>query len=380
MVKISPAFVFAMHPLHISNLMALQATFFKRTFHFSFSARTSRGAMKQRDSWFLKIWDSGQPEIFGIGEAGPVPGLSAEKPVDVSEQLTRLVAHLSGGVDLPAIATIGDIYKHFESMGLCPSVYLALETALLDLKNGGKRLVFENDFVQGKAIPINGLVWMGGLDFMLQQVSIKVDEGFTCIKLKIGGLNFEKELDILQFVRRKYFRDQITLRLDANGAFKSDQVMLKLMDLAQYGIHSIEQPLKAGSPFLPELCQKSPIPVALDEELIGVGTRQDREELLDRVKPHFLVLKPSLHGGFHGCADWIDLATTRNIGWWITSAMESNVGLNALAQFACQYPISIPQGLGTGMIFRDNIPSPLEVTKGTLRWNNQENWDLEEED
>jgi len=358
--------------------MSLQATYFKRTFHFSFSARTSRGSMKHRDSWFLKIWDERAPDIFGIGEAGPVPGLSLEKPVDVSQQLAQVVERLPA-VQLSGCKTLTGIHSEFGSMGLCSSVYLAVETALLDLANGGKRMIFDNEFIKGKSVPINGLVWMGGLDFMLQQVSIKIEEGFTCIKLKIGGLNFEKELDILQFVRRKYFRDQISIRLDANGAFKADQVTQKLIYLAQYGIDSIEQPLKQGSPALAELCKNSPIPVALDEELLGVNSRADRQQLLERIKPQFLVLKPTLQGGLYGCAEWIELANQHNVGWWITSSMESNVGLNALSQFASQYSLDIPQGLGTGGIFKDNIPSPLEVHRGTLRWNSQENWDFSED-
>ncbi len=335
--------------------------------------------MKQRDSWFLKIWDTSSPEVFGLGEAAPVSGLSREKAGDVHDQLDALVQRINDGDKVPSSGSLADVNKAFGGMNLSCSVYLALETALLDLHHGGRRIIFENDFHKGKPVSINGLVWMGGLDFMLQQVSIKVDEGFTCIKLKIGGLNFEKELDILQFVRRKYFRDQITLRLDANGAFKADQAMYKLMDLSQYGVHSIEQPLKAGSPFLPELCQKTPIPIALDEELTGIQTKAEKEALLDRVKPQFLVLKPTLHGGLYGCAEWIDAAGARKIGWWLTSAMESNVGLNALAQFASQYENPLPQGMGTGMIFRDNIPSPLEVVKGQLRWNSKETWDLKEE-
>lgn len=360
--------------------MALQASFTKRTFHFSFSARTSRGALKQRDSWFLKIWNTDSPEQFGLGEAAPVSGLSSEKPSEVHHQFDDLVNRINSGAAMPASGDLEAMHSVFSTWGLSPSVYLALETAWLDYKNGGRRIIFENDFHKGKPLDINGLVWMGGLDFMLQQVSIKIDEGFTCIKLKIGGLNFEKEMDILNFIRRKYFRDQITIRLDANGAFKADQAMYKLQDLSRFDIHSIEQPIKAGSPFLAELCQKSPIPIALDEELIGIGSRQARIDLLDRVKPQYLVLKPTLHGGFHGCAEWIRLADERKVGWWLTSSMESSVGLNALAQFASQYPLVLPQGLGTGMIFSDNIPSPLEVRKGQLRWNSQENWDFSEND
>jgi o-succinylbenzoate synthase len=360
--------------------MALQASYTKRTFHFSFNARTSRGAMKQRDSWFLKLFDSGSPDHFGLGEAAPVSGLSNEKPSDVHHQLDELVRRINDGASMPGSANLDEMHAKFGSWGLSPSVYLALETAWLDLQNGGKRIIFDNAFHTGKPLDINGLVWMGGLDFMLQQVSIKVEEGFTCIKLKIGGLNFEKEMDILNFIRRKYFRDQITIRLDANGAFRPDQAMYKLMDLSRFDIHSIEQPIKAGSPSLAELCQKSPIPIALDEELIGINSTEGKIDLLDRIKPQYRVLKPTLHGGFHGCAEWIRLANDRKVGWWLTSAMESSVGLNAFAQFAAQYPLSLPQGLGTGMIFKDNIPSPLEVKRGKLLWNSQGIWDFSDND
>lgn len=358
--------------------MALQATFYKKTFHFSFQARTSRGSIKHKDSWFLKIWDDRNPEVFGIGEAGPVPGLSAEKPLDVEHHLENLTAAIvkhGNGVSLSDPQLIDQL-----STGIPVSVLMALETAILDLSNGGTRTLHKNEFIKGKSIPINGLVWMGGLDYMLQQVSIKIDEGFTCVKLKIGGINFEKELDILQFIRRKYFRDQITIRLDANGAFKPEQALYKLIDCSRYDVHSVEQPLKAGSPSLPELCRQSPVPVALDEELIGVGGKNEKAALLDRVKPAFLVLKPTLHGGFRGCHDWIQLAGERGIGWWITSALESNVGLNAIAQFAGNYEFSLPQGLGTGTIFSNNIPSPLEVNRGALRYNSAEKWDLSDFD
>ncbi len=334
--------------------------------------------MTQKDSWFLKVWDSEQPEIFGIGEAGPLPGLSKEKPDDIEDLLSGLVKTLSKDLGVDRLQSDNGIYEFINSTSLPSSVIFALETALLDLKNNGTRTIFQNSFLNGQSIPINGLVWMGGLDFMLQQVSIKIDEGFSCIKLKIGGLNFEKELDILQFIRRKYFRDVITIRLDANGAFKPDQALHKIMDCSRYDVHSIEQPLKAGSPFLQELCKQSPIPVALDEELIGVTGRSNKIELLEKIKPSFIILKPTLHGGFMGCEEWISLANEREIGWWITSALESNIGLNAIAQFTANYPINTPQGLGTGSIYTDNIPSPLQVKRGALRYNSQENWDLSE--
>ncbi len=333
--------------------------------------------MSHKDSWFLKIWDSANPDIQGVGEAGPLPGLSHETPEQVERELHDIVKKLSG-TSLAQLESLDQVASKFQSDKLSSSVLFALETALLDLKNGGKREIFHNDFLKGQAIPINGLVWMGGLDDMLQQVSIKLYEGFNCIKVKVGGLNFEKELDILQFIRRKYFRDEVMIRLDANGSFKDDDAYYKLMDCSRFDIHSIEQPLKAGSPLLAEMCKTSPIPIVLDEELIGVRTTQARTELLDRINPPYIILKPSLHGGLLGCEEWIRLANERNIGWWMTSALESNIGLNAIAQFAANHPITLHQGLGTGMIYTDNIPSPLTVKKGALLLDSQENWDLSE--
>lgn len=334
--------------------------------------------MKKRDSWFLKVWDSRDPATVGVGEAGPLPGLSPEKPENVEHQLNDVVRLISKILAFDSVQSTQKIHEVFASASLSSSVVFALETALLDLKNAGKRVIFVNDFLKGHPIPINGLVWMGGLDVMLQQVSIKVAEGFSCIKLKVGGLNFEKELDILQFIRRKYFRDVITIRLDANGAFKPDQALYKLTDFSRYDVHSIEQPLKAGSPFLPELCKKSPIPIALDEELIGVNKRENKIMVLEKIQPQFIILKPSLHGGMLSCEEWIRLADERKIGWWITSALESSIGLNAIAQFTANYPVTLPQGLGTGDIYSDNIPAPLGVKKGCLTYNSQENWDLSE--
>ena len=367
--NISPIFV---------GYMALQASFFKKTFHFSFKARTSRGSMIQKDSWFLKVWDTQSPEVFGIGEAGPLPGLSPETSEDVEKQLGEVIQLISKGLTANSSATLNDIHEYFKSARLSSSVIFAVETAFLDLKNGGARVVFKNNFLKGESIPINGLVWMGGLDDMLQQVSINLYDGFSCIKLKIGGLNFEKELDILQFIRRKYFRDVVAVRLDANGSFKEQDALYKLMDCSRYDVHSIEQPVKVGSLILPELCKKSPIPIALDEELIGVIGRARKIELLDRIGPPFIILKPMLHGGILGCQEWIEIANERKIGWWITSALESNIGLNAIAQFTANYPVTLHQGLGTGSIYADNVPSPLEVKRGSLFHNSQENWDLSE--
>jgi len=356
--------------------MSLKASFFKKTFNFSFKARTSRGAMDKKDSWFLSIWDSEQPEVVGIGEAGPLPGLSHEKSADVEAELLGIIKVISNAGNSGGFQSLAQVHDFIQADKISSSVLFAVETAFLDLKNGGSRIIYHNNFIKGKPIPINGLVWMGGLDYMLQQVSIKISEGFSCIKMKVGGLNFEKELDILQFIRRKYFRDVIEIRLDANGAFKPEQALYKIMDCSRFDVHSIEQPLKAGSSFLSELCSHSPIPIALDEELIGLRSANQKIELLDRVRPPFVILKPTLHGGLLGCEEWIKLAEERSVKWWMTSALESNIGLNAVAQFTANYPVSIPQGLGTGSIYSDNIPSPLNVKKGFLSYNSQESWDL----
>ncbi len=337
----------------------------------------------KRESWFIKIATQEHPACVGIGEAGPLPGLSQEAGEAFEEDLAKLI-------DLFNTASIG--HKLLEQpdwktlsqqvVKACPvverfsAILFALETALLDLKNGGKRILFNNQFVQGLSIPINGLIWMGGMDEMLQQIEIKIQEGFRCLKLKVGGLDFEKECDILQYIRRKYFRMDISLRLDANGAFKPDEAMYKLHELSRYKIHSIEQPIKAGMADMAAMCAHSPIPIALDEELIGVNTLAERDTLLSRIKPQFIILKPTLHGGLAGCNEWIDLAQAKGIGWWLTSALESNIGLNAIAQFTSTFDNPLPQGLGTGKIYEDNIPSPLETKDSMLSYNPSNPWDI----
>lgn len=361
--------------------MSLRASFFKKTFHFRFDARTSRGTMKERHSWFIKIWDESNPDCFGIGECGPLPGLSLE--VETEEALKKVVDKINEGQLKPTLTgdlkIISTFVKHsFETLENYPSIIFSLETALLDLVHGGTRTIFNNEFIKGRPVPINGLIWMGGLDFMLQQIEIKIQDGFRCIKLKVGGIDFEKECDILQYVRRKYFKLDIEIRLDANGALKPEDAFYKLKELSKFTIHSIEQPLKPKSEFLPELCRTSPIPVALDEELIGIDTWASKDKLLDHSKPPYIILKPTLHGGLQSCAEWIEVAQARNIGWWLTSALESNVGLNAIAQFACNYSLNMPQGLGTGAIYDDNFEAPLKVDKGLLSYNGRQEWQIEE--
>ena len=362
--------------------MALRASFIKKTFHFNFRARTSRGTMFNRDSWFISIAEEDNKDRCGIGEAAPLAGLSPELDEDFEHKLTEIIDQFNKA-RIELIQLEDDVSKLAQTLLVnlpklqnLASIRFAFETALLDLHHGGDRIIFRNRFVKGHPIAINGLIWMSGLDMMLQQIEIKIQEGFNCIKLKVGGLDFEKECDILQYVRRKYFKMDITIRLDANGAFKSEEVMYKLQQLSKYNIHSIEQPIKAGLSELAELCKTSPIPIALDEELIGVNSLGDKQGLLERCKPQFIVLKPSLHGSLSGCKEWIKLADELAIGWWMTSALESNIGLNAIAQFTAEFDNSMPQGLGTGKIYEDNFESPLAIKNGKLYHNNAEKWVL----
>lgn len=355
--------------------MALRASVTRKTFEFNFVARTSRGRMKDRASWFIKLWDDANPAVFGLGECAPLPGLSIDDRPDYEDVLKNIAENVSSLK--PGSPTILKDLNELVPPEF-PSILFGLETAVLDLQNGGKRVIFNNSFLQARPIPINGLVWMGDLDLMLQQASIKIDEGFRCIKIKVGGINFEKECDILNYIRKKYYRDEITLRLDANGSFKVEEALYKLYDLSKFKIHSIEQPIKAKQPELEELCRKSPIPIALDEELIGLSSAEEKRDLLATAKPQFIILKPSLHGGIQGSQEWISIAESLNIGWWMTSALESNIGLNAICQFTANYPVSIPQGLGTGALYENNFESPLEVVKGEIRYNAKLPWSVEE--
>jgi o-succinylbenzoate synthase len=334
--------------------------------------------MKVKKSWFIKLWDSGQPDVFGVGECGPLPGLSKDDLPELERILQQAIGAIQGQ-DMPQLTDLSGVHEFLIRVGVpdtYSSINFAFETALLDLLNGGDRTIFKNGFLEKQPIPINGLVWMGGLDFMLQQVEIKIRDGYRCVKLKVGGLDFEKECDILQYIRRKYFREGITIRLDANGAFKVDEAMYKLNELARFEVHSIEQPIKAGRDEMVELCQKSPIPIALDEELIGVNGREEKGKLLSRIRPPYIILKPTLHGGLYSCQEWIELAEKQGIGWWITSALESNIGLNAIAQFTSQHPVDKLHGLGTGSLYTDNFESPLTVEKGFLSYDKRVSWDI----
>jgi len=349
--------------------MAIQATYHKKIFDFNFNARTSRGVMKNKTSWLIRLEDTSSPGVFGFGECGPLPGLSPELNSEYETTLLEVLSKLNrSSLTVNDKDAVRSLIPEGHS-----SILFGLETALLDLRHGGERVIFQNSFIQGKPIAINGLVWMGDIDFMMDQINKKVALGFHCLKLKVGGLDFDRECDVLSYIRRRYFRQDITIRLDANGAFKTDDVLYKLEELARFQIHSIEQPIKPGQPEMEELCRKSPIPVAFDEELIGLHSNE-RLRMLQRLKPRFIVLKPTLHGGLTGCGEWIALAESQKIGWWITSALESSIGLNAICQFTAQYNVRIPQGLGTGEIYSNNFQSPLTVREGNIFYDHDKSW------
>ena len=320
----------------------------KRTLTFKQPAGTSRGIMKTRDVWYITLSENG---ITGIGECAPLPGLSLDNIDQIESKLDEVCAN-------PKLF-INDL----SSLKDFPSIRFGLEMACLDLKNGGG----QNYYGSFDSIEINGLIWMGNPDFMMGQVEQKLDEGWTCIKLKIGALDFDSELDILRSIRSRFSRDELELRVDANGAFTKNDVKEKLDQLSKFDLHSIEQPIQPGQwDLLSDLCITSPIPIALDEELIPLINDEERIEMLDKVSPQYLVLKPSLLGGFSESEKWIELAKKRNIGWWITSTLESNIGLNAIAQWTSKMkPVGF-QGLGTGQLFTHNIPSPLKVMSGEL--------------
>ena len=330
----------------------------ERTLHFKQPAGTSRGVYTTRKSWYVYLSD-GQRE--GVGECAPLPDLSCDARPDYAEVLDNFCQSLceTGEID-------------YEAMRTYPSMLFGLETAVMDLKSKKQGVLFDTAFSRGEVgIPINGLVWMGNYDEMLQRMEEKLEKGFRCVKLKIGAIDFDQELDLVKRIRNRFSFHEVELRLDANGAFPYEEALYKLELLSQYAIHSIEQPIRQGQwAYMAELCRESPLPIALDEELIGVNDPEMKHHMLNIIKPRYIILKPSLHGGMQGCREWIDTAREMGIGSWITSALESNIGLNAIAQFASDVygdNIQMPQGLGTGQLFTDNIPMPLEI-RGDKLW------------
>jgi o-succinylbenzoate synthase len=330
---------------------------------FKFPAGTSRGVLLHKPSSFLIFEKDG---FTGIGECSTIPGLSIDPQESYSQKLDEVCRLLNEGVDPDSI-----------DLSLFPSIAFGLETALLDLAAKGSKILFNSQFSAGKAgIPINGLVWMGDKAFMQKQIREKIAAGYHCIKLKVGALDFETELEIISGIRQQFSPQDIELRLDANGGFTPTDALEKLGKLAAFSIHSIEQPIRQGQlEAMAEVCRKSPIPIVLDEELIGVKPA-DKEFILEKIKPAYIILKPSLVGGFHQSEEWIRLAEKHNIAWWITSALEANIGLNALAQWTYTLNSQLPQGLGTGQLYHNNIPSPLAIENAKLFYKPGVEWNL----
>jgi o-succinylbenzoate synthase len=331
----------------------MRAHYFSRTFDFKFPAGTSRGVLHQKTSHFIKLTEDG---VSGIGECSTIPGLSPDPEAAYEQHLEAVCRLLSEGVS-PDNIDLEDF----------PSIRFGLETALLDLKNGGKQLLFPSAFTIGKqGIPINGLIWMGDLHFMKAQINRKINEGYRCLKMKIGALDFDTEVEILRDIRSAFSPEDLELRLDANGAFHIATAMSKLNILSAFHIHSIEQPIQPNQyEAMRKLCNESPIPIALDEEFIGYPTK-NAGELLRNLKPAYIILKPSLLGGFRQSQQWIDAAEKTGTGWWVTSALESNIGLKAIAQWTATLNNSLPQGLGTGQLYQNNIESPLRIENAAL--------------
>ena len=345
--------------------MSLKVNLSERVLHFKQPAGTSRGTYTTRRSWFVILTDDNGRQ--GIGECAPLPNLSCDDIPNYAEKLSTFCESFVSEANLTPHSTLHTPQDY-------PSMLFGLETALLNLQVGSTML-FDTPFGRGEeGIPINGLVWMGTFEEMRERIEQKLAQGFHCVKLKIGAIDFNQELELLKKIRSRYSRREIELRVDANGAFSPDDALQKLEQLSLYDIHSIEQPIRQGQwGDMAFLCRESPIPIALDEELIGVNDSYSKGQLLDIIKPAYIILKPSLHGGMTGTKEWIDLANDRHIGSWITSALESNVGLNAIAHLTAYLygpHIQRPQGLGTGQLFTDNIPMPLEI-RGDKLWYKQ---------
>ena len=327
-----------------------------RRLHFKQPAGTSRGSYTTRDVWYLHLTSDKYPDRVGIGECAPLPKLSC----DDMQGYESVLAHICNEVTEQGGFSV-------ESLRDYPSILFGLETAFRHFERGCFKL-WDTPFSRGEVgIPINGLIWMGDYKKMLEQIEAKMAVGFRCIKLKIGAINFEEELALLRFIRSHFSAKEVELRVDANGAFAPADAMEKLKRLAELDLHSIEQPIRAGQwEDMARLTAETPLPIALDEELIGINIPERKQCLLDSVHPQYIILKPSLHGGMAGGNEWIREAEKRNIGWWITSALESNIGLNAIAHWCAAFNNPLPQGLGTGALFTDNVDMPLEVRKDSL--------------
>ncbi len=342
----------------------MKASYHKYILNFKRPSGTSRGVLTTKETWFIILHDNNKT---GIGECGILRSLSIDDRPDYEEKLRWVCKNIDIG-----------LAELLEQLTAYPSIHFGLEQAFLSLESENPFVLFPSEFTNSEeAININGLIWMGEADFMKAQIKEKLESGFDCIKMKIGAIDFETELSLLRSIRKEFSASDIELRVDANGAFHPKEALQKLRKLSDFQLHSIEQPIKQGQyEEMAELCEKTPLPIALDEELIGVFDVTKKKELLQTIKPQYIILKPSLVGGFRRSKEWIDLAEDQNIGWWITSALESNVGLNAISQWTFTLNSKMPQGLGTGSLFTNNFESPLEVKYGYLQYNRSKTWNF----
>lgn len=345
----------------------IKARWIERTLQPRFELGTSKGPINARTVWYLIAWNEDLPQLKGIGEAALFPGHSKEHPADVRLKLTELCER----TDDWGVRLLTDLVQ-------LPSARFAVEQSLRDLEAGGTKNLFPSEFTLGRqGIPINGLVWMGDKRTMKQRIREQIEGGHTTVKMKIGAIGIDDELELLRAVRKEFGADDITLRVDANGAFSAQEAPELLKRLAEFHVHSIEQPVAPGLyEVMEDLCASTPVPIALDEDLIGLNNPDAKADLLDHVKPQHIVIKPSLVGGWNAAHEWIGLANARGIGWWITSALESSIGLNAIAQFTATLNVTTAQGLGTGKVYANNIPSPLLAERGYLRYRPEGEWDL----
>ncbi len=342
----------------------VKASYQRYILNFKQPAGTSRGVLNQKETWFITLEENGKK---GIGECGILRGLSIDDRPDFEDKLIWTCQNIHLGVD-----------QLWNQLIEFPSIQFGVEMAFKSLSSENPFVLFPSKFTENKSsIPINGLIWMGDPSFMSRQIEEKIANGFSCVKLKIGAINFDEELAILRDIRQNFTANDIEIRVDANGAFSPSNALYKLEQLSEFKIHSIEQPIAINQhDIMSALCKTSKIPIALDEELIGLFESDKKDELLRKIKPQYLILKPSFIGGFKGTSEWIALAEKHNIGWWITSALESNIGLNAIAQFTFLQQNSLPQGLGTGSLYTNNIKSPLEVKNGALYYNTKLHWQM----
>ncbi|MAM19908.1 MAG: o-succinylbenzoate synthase [Gramella sp.] len=341
----------------------MQASYEKYMLQFKRPSGTSRGVLTEKETWFLKISEGGRQ---GIGECGILRSLSYDDIPGYEEKLKWTCENINKGLEF--------LWKELREF---PSIQFGLEMAFKSLEAEDPFILYPSEFTNGeRGIPINGLVWMGDKAFMKEQIIQKIEQGFSCIKLKIGAIDFSTELELLQYIRKEFSPKEIELRVDANGAFHPSEALEKLNRLSEYHLHSIEQPIKAGQlEEMARLCEQTPLPIALDEELIGVTHVTEKEKILQTINPQFVIFKPSLIGGFKGTTEWISYCEKYQAGWWVTSALESNIGLNAIAQWTYTLNSSMPQGLGTGGLYTNNFNSPLEVKKGYIWHNPNENWE-----